>query len=74
MGTDPDWLHLQASACSCTAAHPPSGIMTQQKHNPLKLPSGQKIDLAACFVNPWQDANHRCGFDLIVDDCGFGAV
>jgi len=27
-------------------------FMKQKKHNPLKLPSGQKIDLAGCFVNP----------------------
>ncbi|KAL3156982.1 hypothetical protein ABBQ38_001236 [Trebouxia sp. C0009 RCD-2024] len=46
-------------------------FMNQDKHNPLKLPSGQKIDLAGCFVNPCQDDNHRWGFHVIVDDCGF---
>jgi len=46
-------------------------FMNQEKHNPLKLPSGQKIDLARCFVTPCQDENHRWGFDVIMDDCGF---
>lgn len=46
-------------------------FMNRGEHNPLKLPSGQKIDLVGCFVNPAHDENHRWGFDVIVDDCGF---
>lgn len=47
------------------------GFMNREAHNPLRLPSGQKIDLAGCFVNPVQDENYRWGFDVIVDECGF---
>ncbi len=46
-------------------------FMKQKKHNPLILSSGQKIDLAGCFVTPCQDEDHRWGFDVTVDDCGF---
>ena len=46
-------------------------FMNREKHNPLKLPSGQKIDLAGCFVTPYKDEKHRWGFDVIMDDCGF---
>lgn len=46
-------------------------FMNQKKHNPLKLPPGQKIDLAGCFVTPCQNENHRWGFDVFIDHCGF---
>ena len=46
-------------------------FMNRRKHNPLRLPSGQAIDLRHCFVNAVRDPEHRWGFDLIVDDVGF---
>ncbi len=46
-------------------------FMDQRKHNPLRLFSGQNIDLSHCFVNDAADENHRWGLDVIVDDCGF---
>ena len=46
-------------------------FMTRRSHNPLRLPSGQCINLRECFVNDHADPEHRWGFDLIVDDVGF---
>lgn len=46
-------------------------FMMRPSHNPLRLLSGQSINLGECFVNDPAESEHRWGFDLIMDDVGF---